>query len=290
MADIGNELIRRMYMKGVCTNALSDWLCITKDELFGMLNSSGLLNRDEPAIVEIIAKSSARLSHEMHRCQYCGKPGKMYHIHHGFRSLCMGCLPDKLNFGSKRYEKYAWTNMSAEEIYSAFVNCYVGGFTAWSSGWEHCITADYIGTYKGVTEWYNWQDQSCAVLPGNFPRRGKRIIRNSNINIRQLTGVWHNRPVESEKMFVEFMEIFADGTGVYTDYKGKILKMNWYIDGVILNISMDDKFTFYRGPFYFRESETVMDVYGQAHIYPSWGWTEHDSAKHAIRGKYYKIR
>jgi hypothetical protein len=122
MRDVGNDLILRMYLKGVCENALSDWLGISKQELRSLLERSGELLERKSALVEIVGKSSLQLSEEIHRCKYCGKPGKTYHIHHGYRSLCIGCLADKLNYGDKRHERYAWTNMTSKEIYAAFVD------------------------------------------------------------------------------------------------------------------------------------------------------------------------
>jgi len=286
--DIGQDVVTRMYLRGVCTNALTDWLGITKDELFEFMRSSNEWTEDESTTVKVIAKSSMTLSNEVHRCKYCKKPGKMYHIHHDCRTLCLNCLTDKLNYGDKRYENYAWTSMTKDEIYAAFVNCYVGGFTASMSGWEECATVNYIGTHEGVTEWCNWQDQSCTVIPGRFPRYDS-IIKNSDIKLEQLIGIWHNRPIETEKLYSEFMEIYPDGIGIYTDHRGSELLMDWYIDGDILNISIDDRFTFYRGPFYLRETDSVTDIHKVTHTYPSLGWTEHDEARFAIKGKYYKI-
>ena len=285
------ELIQRMYLSGVCSNALSDWLDISKDELRVILESHDKIKSNIPTVVKIVEKSSLSLAKEVHRCQYCRKPGKMYHIHSGYRTLCISCLADKLDYGDKRFARFTWTNMTIEEIYKAFEDCYVGGFTAYSAmgNWEECITADYIGTLEGALEWYSWQDQSCTIVPGRFPRRGANVIENSGLSVEKMVGIWHNRPVETEKLYDETMEVCHDGTGIYTDLKGRRLEMNWYIDGGILNIALDDKFTFYRGPFYYRESDVVKDIHGKNHTFPSWGWTEHDAARLAIRGKYYKV-
>jgi len=288
MRDIGKEVLLRMYLKGVCANALSDWLGISNEKLMSILISTGKMPTEEPAIVKIVVKCVEFARNKAERCKYCKKPGIVYHLHQNYRALCLDCLAEKLNYGEKCYEQYAWTLMTKKEIYSALVDCYVGGFTATASGWEECITADYIGTLEGVTEWYNWQDQCRTIIPSRFPRRSKNIVENSDIDIAQLIGVWHNRPVETEKKHGEVMEIFSDGTGIYTDCNGRKLLMDLYIDSDILNISMDDEFTLYRGPFYFRKSDNVKDLQGITHIYPCFGWVEYADAKHGIRGKYYK--
>ena len=272
------DLIKRMFSRGNCVTALSDYFDIPKTELLVFIRESGEHNyRDW--ILWGLEDKALRRAEEPTACKVCRQPGKTYHIGGSYRSLCKKCLRDRLDGGNPNYEKYLWTLMTDAEIYEQIKDCWIGCFTAVKSTDEWKVIVHYIGTKGGAEAWYAWQDQSCDVMPGHFPQRHKGIISNCGEDMQKIIGTWSTKPtgMKTYKAYTDHLTLLPDGTGSLDTGIGnsaweKVKRrhtVSWYAADGMLNITLDDKITFFYGEPKFG-TENLKDESGSLNPFEMW--------------------
>ena len=275
---VKGELIKRIFSRGNCITAISDYFHIPKAELIAFIRESGEFNYQN-WILWGLKDDAIKLAEEPAACKVCNRAGKMYRIGSSYRSLCKTCLRDRLDGGNPKYEQYLWTIMTDTEIYEQIEECWVGCFTASKGSGEWRMVVHYIGTKEGAEAWYAWQDQACDVIPGRFPQRNKDVIFNCAEDMKKIIGTWSTKPAGmiTDKAYTDHLILLPDGTGRLDksvgnsrwDSSKRQHKISWYAADDMLNITLDDKTTFFYGELVFEEVN-LKNENGSSNLFETW--------------------
>ena len=100
---------------------------------------------------------------------------------------------------------------------------------------------------------------NCEIRPGRSLREGRNVIENSDVEMQDLIGEWHDgrKPVLDYRHVGFILLPTGKALGIALDgfYESSLIytEMDWYVEDNIFTFDTGDEFSFFRGPLVYKE-------------------------------------